>query len=213
MTWHQSRCRHCSHLNMFCRGMWRWEVGWLSPYFPILIACDPAAILPSKPFPVNDLQGRLCCCCWSTEELITLAVPGLCSKHMPVLGFAAREKRDRWRRRRRRRRRGGVLSLSWGLASFHSRLSWWPSCPTRFIPTLHCIACLLSHNDIVNGNNTSAYREVSADTMDEWQRNGKANLSCCHLQVFGGSLLLGRVCRRKIRLILHIAGLIAESCI
>lgn len=109
-------------------------------------------------------------------------------------------KRDRRRRRRR------VLSLPQGLASFHSRLSQWPSGPSRFILTLCCIACLLSHNDIVNGNNTSAYREVSAVTMDKWHRNGKANSSRCHLQVFGGALLLGRVCQWKIRLILHIAG-------
>ena len=66
---------------------------------------------------------------------------------------------------------------------------------SRFIPTLRRVACLLSHNDIVNGNNTSAYREVSAATMAEWRRNGKTNSSCCHLEVFGGALLLGRVCR------------------
>lgn len=58
-----------------------------------------------------------------------------------------------------------------------------------------------------------AYRKVSALTMDEWRSNGEANLSRCRPRVFGGTLLLGYVCRRKIRLILNIAGLIVESCI
>lgn len=43
----------------------------MSSYFPILIARDPAADRLLSPFPVDDLQGRLCCCCWSTDELIT----------------------------------------------------------------------------------------------------------------------------------------------
>lgn len=160
--------------------------------------------LPPKPLPVNDLQGRLCCCRRSTEELITRQCRGFVLSICPSLALERKEKRDRWRARKRRRR--GLLSFPGGLASFHSRLSWWPSGPARFILTLRCIACLLSHNDIVNGNNTSAYLEVSAATMAEWRRNGKANSSRCHLEVFGGTLLLGRVCRWKIRLILHIAG-------
>lgn len=64
--------------------------------------------------------------------------------------------------------------------------------PPRFIPAVLCSACLLSHNDIVNDNNTAAYREVSAVTAAEWRRNGMAN---CHGGVFGGALLLGRVRR------------------
>lgn len=128
------------------------------------------------------------------------AVPGLCSKHMPVLGFgerereSEREKREREEGEEKEKEEESYLSLG----VLHPFI---PDClgdllaPPRFIPTLRCIVCLLSHNDIVNGNNTSAYREVSAATMDEWWCNGKANLFRCHLEVFGGSLLLGRVCR------------------
>lgn len=182
----------------------------MSSYFPILIAHDPAVALPPKPLPVDDLQGRLCCCCRGTEELITWRHHSFVLSVRPSLALeGVGEKSERWIRSRRK----GVLSLPQGVASFRSRLSWWPSGPAGFIPTLRCIACLLSHNDIVNGNNASAYREVSALTMDEWQSNGKANLSRCHPRVFGGTLLLGCVCQWKIRWILHIAGLIVESCI
>lgn len=78
-----------------------------------------------------------------------------------------------------------IPSLQIVLATF------WPR-PPRFIPAVLCSTCLLSHNDIVNDNNTPAYREVSAVTVAEWRRNGMAN---CHHGVFGGALLLGRVRR------------------
>lgn len=177
----------------------------MSSYFLILISHDPGVVLPPKPLPMVDLQGRLLLLL-EYRGVDYAAVLGLCSKHMPVLGFGEGDRGQERDRKRRRRRRRGVLSLPAGLAAFHFRLSWWPSGPAQFIPTLCCISCLLSHNNIVNGNNTFAYREVSAATMDEWRHNGKANSSRCHLQVFWGTLLLGRVCRWKIRLILYIAG-------
>lgn len=183
----------------------------MSTYFLVFIAHDPEAVPPPKPLSVDDLQGRLCCCYQRTEELITPRRRGFVPQHMPVLGFMEGENKRKKRQMKKQQKKSLITPVG---VSFHSRLSWWPSWPRpRFIPTLRCISCLLSRNDIVNGNNTSVYRKVFAVTMDEWQRNGKANLSCCHLQVFGGALLLGRVCRWKIRLILHITGLIAESCI
>lgn len=136
---------------------------------------DPGAVPPSKPLSADDLQGRL----WVQRSWLRWrSAAELCSWRSAALGFG---RRDGWSRRR------GVLSLPWGLASFHPRLALWPRRPARFIPTRRAVSCLLSHNDIVNGNNTAAYREVSAVTMDEWRRNGMANLSCCHLGAFGGA--------------------------
>ena len=121
------------------------------------------------------------------------AVSGLCSKRMPVLGFGEREKEIEEEEEEESYLSRGVLPpfIPDCLGDF--------SGPAWFIPTLRCNTCLLSHNDIVKGNNTSAYRQVSAATMAEWRRNGKENLSRCHLEVFGGALLLGRVCRCEIR--------------
>lgn len=75
-------------------------------------------------------------------------------------------------------------------------MTFWPRLPRPVHPEpLRRGACLLCHNDIVNGDNVRAYREVSAATMAEWRRNGKANPSRCHLEVLGGALLLGSMCR------------------
>lgn len=166
----------------------------MSSYFPILIAHDPAIVLPPKPLPVDDLQGRLCCCCWSTEELITRQCRGFVLSTCPSLALEGEAEKRKMKKRKTEKRRSLISPL-------RLCIPFIPDClgdllaPPRFLPTHRCIACLLSHNDIVTGNNTSAYHEVSAATMDEWRCNGKANSSCCHLQVFGGTLLLGRVCR------------------
>lgn len=48
--------------------------------------------------------------------------------------------------------------------------TFWPR--PRLIPAVLCSTCLLSRNDIVNDNNTPAYREVSAVTPAEWRRDG-----------------------------------------
>lgn len=173
----------------------------MSTYFLILIVHDP------KPLSIDDLQGRWFFCYQSTEGLITPRCWAFVPQRMPVLGFGEGKKKRQMKKKQKK-----SLITPTGV-SFHSRLSWWPPGPAQFIPTLCCISCLLSHNDIVSGNNVPVYRKVFSITMDEWQRNRKVNLSRCHLQVFGGALLLGRVCRWKIRLIRHITGLIAESCI
>lgn len=64
----------------------------MSSYFPILIAHDPAAVVPPKPLPVNDLQGRLCCCCRSTEELITWQRQGFVLSICPSLALVRERK-------------------------------------------------------------------------------------------------------------------------
>lgn len=103
------------------------------------------------------------------------AAPRLCSPHLPVLG---RREREEEKEMKTRMKRCSYLSLE-VLDPF------FPDClgdllaPPPFIPTIRCSSCLLSHNDIVNGNNMSAYHKVSVATMAEWQSNGKAN---CHLQ-------------------------------
>lgn len=89
----------------------------MSSYFPILIAHDPAAILSPKPLPMDDLQGRLCCCCWSTEELITRLCRGFVLSICPSLALRVREKIEEEEEEE--------SYLSQGAArSFHSRLSW-----------------------------------------------------------------------------------------
>ncbi|KAK2882928.1 hypothetical protein Q8A73_021861 [Channa argus] len=51
------------------------------------------AILPPKPLLVDDLQGRLLLLL-EYRGVDYVAVPGLCSKHMPVLGFGERERKE-----------------------------------------------------------------------------------------------------------------------
>lgn len=131
----------------------------MSSYFPILIAGDPAAVLPPKPLPADDLQGRLCCCRRSTEELITRRRRGFVLSVMPVLGFGGREEKEE-----KKRNEGtdedeeeGESYLSRGVLHPFSPDCLGDLCGPRPVhpETLGCLACLLSHNDIVNGNNTS----------------------------------------------------------
>lgn len=69
------------------------DAGWTSSYFLILIAHDPGAVLPPKPLPMDDLQGRLLLLL-EYRGVDYAAVPQLCSNHMPVLGFGQREKKE-----------------------------------------------------------------------------------------------------------------------
>lgn len=148
-----------------------------------------------KPVPVNDLQGRLRCRCWSTEELITRQRRGFVLSICPSLALE--------REREKQKKRTLIApSRSW-ILSFQIFLGDLLAAP-RFIPTFRRRACLLSRNDIVNDNNASAYRAVSAAVAGEWRRKWEGEF--VPVVVFGGTLVRGRVCRRKIRLILHITG-------
>lgn len=114
----------------------------MSSYFPILIAHDPAAVLPPKPLPVDDLQGRLCSCFLEYRGVDYAAVSGLCSKHMPVLGFE-RERESEKRQMKKKKRSlispvGSPCILSFQIAS----ATFWPP-PGSSRPS-NCIACLLS---------------------------------------------------------------------
>ena len=87
------------------------------------------------------------------------------------------------------------LSLG-SFTCFHSRLSWRPSGPAPVHPEPS--AARLVYCPIMTLSTATIRRliaKVSAATMAEWRRNGKANSSRCHLEVFGGALLLARVCR------------------
>lgn len=118
------------------------------------------------------------CCLVSTiqrtEELMRRR-RRLCSEHPSVLDFREGGRREKRRMKKGKRKvlicpwRPGILSWQIVLATF------WPR--PRLIPAVLCSACLLSRNDIVNDNNTAAYRQVSAVTPAGWRRDGMAN---CH---------------------------------
>ena len=98
------------------------------PIFPILIARDPAAALPPKPLPADDLQGRLCCFCWSTEELITRQCRGFVLKRAPVLGFGERERERTMKKKKKKKKRNLISPSGSCILSFQIVLvTFWPS--------------------------------------------------------------------------------------
>lgn len=119
-----------------------------------------------KPVPVNDLQGRLRCRCWSTEELITRQRRGFVLSICPSLAL------ERERGRGRNRRRRGLLSLPRGLGSFHSRfflVTFWPrhsSSQPSATALVYCPVMTLS---------TATMRPLITRCRPPWRVNGGVN--------------------------------------
>lgn len=68
--------------------------------------------LPPKPLPVDDLQGRLCCCCRSTEELITRQCRGFVLSICPSLASGRqRERKEIDEEEEKEEEKGSYLSL------------------------------------------------------------------------------------------------------
>lgn len=159
----------------------------MSSYFPILIAHDPAAALPPKPLPVDDLQGRLCCCRRSTEELITRQRRGFVLSVRPSLAL------ERERKRNAIEEEEEVLSLPRGLTFLSLQIvlaTSWPR-PSSSRPS----AAPLVYRPIMTLSPPTMRPLIARCPPSQWMNGGVTGkdefVPLSSPSLFGGALLLG----------------------